>query len=398
MQETKVKDVEWKEWEQKSSQLSKKDLIDFILKKSGRSKRELEKKVAIEKRESVVADTYISFLSSILPTSFVKEEGPEKERHQKGMKHFNANEGRRKQIKILKDEIKQMKKKLDDVRKPQQECRNKKKEAQNNITQKSVKNMYKYFEKNSDPVPVALFEVFVGCLRGTDKASREDVELYLKKHKGLITSMNKLQEKDINREYAKHYAEVLKKIKEPILEKEYTRFIPYYVWMDNVVRVIKYSIEEKHLQEELQQKEDQIFKLEHEIDRGQIVLDHLGIDPNEHSHLSNLLHFWKKHVSDLNVHVNKDETKLKEWENEHFEETHRKSQKHPDDEEKKVNMKREYPIMGKTDEEKGDKAKAAVLDSEEESEGTDEDEDDQGADEEDDDETPDTSEQHSNMV
>lgn len=398
MQETKVKDVEWKEWEQKASKMSKNDIIDFILKKSARSKRELEKKMAIEKRESVVADTYISFLSSILPTSFVKEEGPEKERHEKGMKYFNANEGRKKQIKVLEEEIKHMKRKLEDVRKPEQECRNKKKEAQNNITQKRVKNVYKYFEKGSDPVPVALFEVFIGCLRGTEKASREDVELYLKKHKGLVTSMNKLKERSINREHAKYYAEVLKKIKEPILEKEYTKFIPFYVWMDNVVRIIKYSIEEKHLQEELQQKEDQIFKLEHEIDRGQIVLDHLGIDPHEHTHLSNLLHFWKKHVSDLNVHVNKDEAMLKEWENDHFEDMQRKTENNPNDEEKKVDMKRDYPIMGKADDDKAANTKAVHLGSEDESEGTEEDQDDQEYDEEDDEETPDTSEQHSNRV
>lgn len=402
--ETKVRDVEWKEYEKDLGALSKKDLIAFIMKKSSRGKRELDKEIEIEKRENICVDSYISFLNSIIPSAFNLEEDKgeeEEERRKKGMKYFRENEAKKKKILILKEDIDKQKKKIQDVRKPIMECHNSKKEAQRNITPKLVKNTYKYFEKDSNEVLIKLFETFVGALRGVSKASKEDVELYLRKHKGLITSMNKLDERKVDREHAKLYADALKDLKEPIQEKEYSKFVPFYVWLDNVIRIIKHKIQEKHLEEEVQQKEDSIFKLQHEIDRNQIILDHLGIDPNEYDHLSDLVEFWERHESDVNHYLNKHEAKLNNWDREHVQHISDKDKKHKEEEKRVDVAKIDYPIMGHNegnDKEvatgkKGKHASSIQDDSEEE-----DDEQASDDDEEDDDYTPDTSKAESNRA
>jgi hypothetical protein len=347
--ETKIKDIDWKDWEKRASKMSKDELIRFISKKNDRSKRELEKKLAIEKKEVTAVDNYIAILNSISKSSFAPEAGPEKDRQEKGMKYFEANERRRKQIKDLEEEKKVVLKNITEIRKPKQDCIDKKKEAKKSITKKILKKIYKFFENDSDPVAVALFEIFVGCLRGVEKGSREDVELYLRAHKGLMISMEKLKEKSVNRDHASRYAEVLKKLKEPIEDREYVNFIPFYVWMDNVLRIIKYSIDEKHKEEELQQKEDSIFKLNHEIERAQIVLDHLGIDPKDHDHYKKIVGFWRGHLDDINLHINKNEETLQNFGRKHIEQTLNKVKRHGK-EEKSMTIKREYPVMGENDE------------------------------------------------
>lgn len=343
-QETKIKDIPWDEWRKSANKLSKDELIQFLLKKSSRAKREQGKKIDIEKREKVCIDSYISLLSSIIPTSYADEDFHDQDKGKKGVRLFEQNEGRKKQIKVLEDEIKAVKKKIEDIKKPKAECQAKKKEAQNSITQKKVKAIYRYFEKDSDEIIIQLFETFIGCLRGVEKASKEDVEIYLKKHKGLLVSMNKLDEAKINREHAKKYADSMKELKATILEKQYIKFVPFYVWMDNVIRIIKLGIEEKHLREDLDLKADAIFKLNHEIDRTQIILDHYGIGPDEHEHMQNVVEFWKSHMSSLQEHLSKQEDKFNNWEDNYIQEL--QDFKHNEDDDGKKNAKKDYPKPG----------------------------------------------------
>lgn len=153
--------------------------------------------------------------------------------------------------------------------------------------------------------------------------------------------MNKLEESSINRNNAKAYADVLKKIKEPIVEKEYSKFIPFYVWMDNIIRIVKYSIDEKHLREELNQKENTIFKLNHEIEKANIVLDHLGIDYYQYDHVLNIIDFWNAHNKVLEAEEEKHKQTVTEWNSEHVQ---RLMKKKKNEEEKKLDQRREYPV------------------------------------------------------
>ena len=189
-------------------------------------------------------------------------------------------------------------------------------------------------------------EVFVGCLRGVEKGTREDVEIYLRTKKGLIIAMNKLEESKIDREFAKSYADTLKEVKDAVQEKEYTFCIPYYVWMDNVIRIVKYEIEEKHLVKDIQQKDDSIFKLKHDIDRNRIILDHSGIDPNEYAHMSNLNSFWRSHLIDLKKHYEIDADDLRNWDKNHIDEIGHHVHKHRDEKTTSSGDKVVYPVFG----------------------------------------------------
>jgi hypothetical protein len=349
--ETKIVEVDWKYWEKESAKLTKEDLITFILKRSGRGKRELGKRIEIEERETKVVDSYVDFLKEISNSAFHVDsddddliDDAQEERHDRGKKFFMANEGRKKQIRVLEKDIDDLNKKLYNINEPKQECHARKKEAQLLIKPKVVKNAYQYFEKNSDGVPVVLFEIFIGCLRNVERGTKEDVELYLNSHKGLIVSMNKLEEVKVNRINAKYYADVLKDIKIPITEKEYSKFIPFYVWMDNVIRIIKFTIDEKHIKEELEQKSNTIFKLNHEIENANIVLDHLGIDPYHFTHLTEVIEFWNNHNEDLEVQRGRHNDKETDWDLEHVQTLNKRK----NEEEKKFDEKREYPVFNDT--------------------------------------------------
>jgi hypothetical protein len=345
MNETRVKDIDWDHYETQCKKLSKEQLIKFINKKSERSKRDLEKKIEIEKREKNVVDSYVSMLSSILPTY---EDDVDTKRGKIKNKYFDDSQSKQKQITIFEKEIKDLENKIQEVRKPKNECYGKKKEAQNKITKKMVQKTYKYFETKSSEIPVKLMEIYIGALRNHEKGSREDVELYIKNHKGLVVSMNKLEESKLNREFAKVYADGLKDLKEPITEKEYAHLIPIYVWMDNVMKIVKYGIEEKHLRQDVTQKEDAIFKLKHDIDRNQIILDHLGIDPNEYHHMNNLVEFWRKHLIDLQKHFEDDKEDLNTWDQDHSDELHDRIKKHRDENADQADMRIDYPVFGET--------------------------------------------------
>ena len=141
--ETKIKDVDWQDYEKQAEKLTKDDLIRFILKRSARIKRDLGKKIEIEKREVKVIDSYIDLVNTLNDEDEHDEERQEARRE--GAKLYQTNQGKKKQIKVLQKEIEVTQQSINNLRKPLQDLRNKKKEAQNHINPKLVKKVYNYF-------------------------------------------------------------------------------------------------------------------------------------------------------------------------------------------------------------------------------------------------------------
>lgn len=317
--------------------------------KTGKSKQSKESSPTIQHSlsNSCFINFAYSFADNDLNSNNVNDQSSKRAKINK--KYYSDTQSKLKQIKVLTEECEKLERKIGEVKKPKMECYAKKKEAQNKVTKSLVKSIYKYFEKHSEDIPVKMMEVFIGCLRGIECGRREDVEIYLKNQKGLLISMNKLEESKVNREHAKVYTDVMKEIKHEITEvKEYSKFIPFYVWMDNVIRIIKYEIEEKHLREELKQKEDTIFKLRHDIDKNQIILDHCGINPDEYNHFNNLSIFWKQHLVDLQKLIDDDEDDLNEWDNNHMHDLENHMERERDEDSKQQAMKADYPVFGST--------------------------------------------------
>ena len=119
MSETRVKDLDWESWEARARSLSKEQLIQFIKKKTVRSKKDLEKKIEIEAREKKVVESYVSLLSSILPTY---DDDANTKRGQVKHRYFDDTQGKLKQIEILEEEKKAISRNIQEVRKPKQEC------------------------------------------------------------------------------------------------------------------------------------------------------------------------------------------------------------------------------------------------------------------------------------
>ena len=63
-----------------------------------------------------------------------------------------------------------------------------------------MKSLYKHLEAKDTQPLVRMMEALVGTLRNVEKASNVDVELYMKKHEGLIYKMNKLDPASIKKQ------------------------------------------------------------------------------------------------------------------------------------------------------------------------------------------------------
>jgi uncharacterized Fe-S cluster-containing MiaB family protein len=50
-------------------------------------------------------------------------------------------------------------------------------QAQRQMDKESVKEVYKYLQKNNNLATIKLMESFVGCLRGIENATNIDVEV-----------------------------------------------------------------------------------------------------------------------------------------------------------------------------------------------------------------------------
>lgn len=353
LSETRIKNVNWEKWSDELSKFSKDELIKFILKKSTTEKREVEKAVEINNREIAVLDSYSRLMSTL--NEHMNPEDPDEtqeENLRKAKRIHETNEGKRLQIKNIKEQIKKEEEKIEKDKIPRMECNNSKREAQNHITKKVLKKAKSQYKKGSNMTAVHLLETFCGCLIGKEKASEDEVIHILSHHDDLMSSMNRLEESKINREHAKRYSEVLKEVKHPVTEKENLKLIPFYVWLDNVFRNIKYSIEEKQHRQEIEKHNNSIYSHNNAIEQNNIILDHIGYDPVQLEHYENVMEFWNDHSEILEEDSASKNDKIDRWD-----EDHAQSMENPDKkklEEKKFELRREYPEKGKS----GNKDKA----------------------------------------
>lgn len=139
--------------------------------------------------------------------------------------------------------------------------------AKREINKKLVKMTYKYLEKKSDPIIVKLMENFIGLLRNKAVATREDVELYLQKHEGLTTAMNKVNPREVKGENAKSYVEAIQTIRNSFTKDAlYHKYIPYLVFLNQTCAIVLLTIEEKELEHQIELLDENIKIKEKEID------------------------------------------------------------------------------------------------------------------------------------
>ena len=152
--------------------------------------------------------------------------------------------------------------------------------AKREITKNLVKNVYKYLEKHSDPVIVKLMETFTALLRNKPTATREDVELYFRTHKGLQTALNKVNPRLVTGENAKAYSDNIHGIRHHFTDdNQYHKYIPFIVYLNQTCAIVSLTVEEKQLEHEVQMLEDDIKSKEKEIDEVDTFKDH--VDDND---------------------------------------------------------------------------------------------------------------------
>lgn len=193
---------------------------------------------------------------------------------EKARKYRNMGDDPKRAIAAIERIIKNDKKKIEDLKievgKFEEKKSHKAIEQQNSkkqIDKKLVRRTYKLLEKDSDPVLVDLLEAFVALLRNQPSASKEDVELYLKKHEGLQTAMNKVDPRKISGANAKKYSETIERIRNSFKDQtEYAKYIPYLVFLNQTCSIVSLTVQEREIESQIRVLEDDIKTREKEID------------------------------------------------------------------------------------------------------------------------------------
>lgn len=151
--------------------------------------------------------------------------------------------------------------------KPRKEALAEKMKAQSEMSKRRIKSVYKYFNKKSDALPVAIVETFVAVLRGKSPKENEygrkqvgpiDVEYYLRKHQSLMIACNKLDPTEVDRTLAKSYMDILMEHNETIKNPMYTRFVPFYVWIDQICQLVKIGVDMRELKIKIAEVDERI--------------------------------------------------------------------------------------------------------------------------------------------
>ena len=189
------------------------------------------------------------------------------------------------------------------------------------ITPKLLKKVYQFLEGQRDEPATKLLEAFVGALRGIPRGSNVDVELYIRKHEGLIVAMNKLDERTIKGDNVKAYFDVCTQVDKDLAENEmYSMFIPFFVWLKKVCLIVGHVIEEKQIEHDIDLCHDQIQVNKHEISKKRIIIDALSNDHTmqELQKEEEDLEKWRAYQRELNTKERQNDNALKNFEQEYF--------------------------------------------------------------------------------
>lgn len=219
-------------------------------------------------------------------------------------------------IKAIRSMIKNNEKKIEQLKKEVDKFEERKKKkaveqqnAKREITKKLVKQVYKFLEKDSDSIIIRLMEAFVAMLRNRPTASREDVELYLRKHDGLMTAMNKVDPRKISGGNAKNYTDTVQAIRNEFSgESPYVKYIPFLVFLNQTCAMVNLTVEEKGIEQQIVELEDENKNKHKEIDEIETFEEHVDmiIDYDiQVDQEKKQLALFKNHKDLLDLRINK---------------------------------------------------------------------------------------------
>ena len=114
-----------------------------------------------------------------------------------------------------------------------------------------MKKLY-YLLENKGPEPLTkMLESLTGTLRNTEKANNIDVELYLRRHEGLIYKMNKIDPSLMTEKVHKTHFEIIKSITKSFSDptdhdyKICVEFMPLLCWATKFHIMAGFAREEK---------------------------------------------------------------------------------------------------------------------------------------------------------
>lgn len=201
----------------------------------------------------------------------------------KADKYRNMGDDPQRSIKAIRRIIKNNEKRIEVLQKEVNKFEEKKQKksieqqnAKKEITKKLIKGIYKFLEKDSDPIIVKLMENFVAMLRNKPSASKEDVELYIRKYEGLVTALNKVNPREISGGNAKIYTDAIQAIRNEFTgESKYSKYIPILVFLNQTCAMVNLTVEERVIESQIRELENDNKLKEQEIEEIETFQQHV---------------------------------------------------------------------------------------------------------------------------
>ena len=128
-----------------------------------------------------------------------------------------------------------------------------------------------------------------------------------------MCACNNLDPKNISRPLAKVYLDKLKEMNDDIKDPAYSNFVPYYVFLDTVCKLVKLGVEERQVLEDMGKLDEEIAEIELQKEQTRIIMAHKNIDPQSAQENSEMSNKWADAANSIASSLNSDAQRLQNY-------------------------------------------------------------------------------------
>jgi len=110
-----------------------------------------------------------------------------------------------------------------------------------------VDKLFKYLENHTNATLTSMLEALCGLLRNAEKGTNQDVEMYLKKHEGLIWKLNKVDPSHVSEAVCQSHLGTVERITKHFVEPKVidyeicNDYLPLLTWTTRFISLCNYA-------------------------------------------------------------------------------------------------------------------------------------------------------------
>lgn len=99
---------------------------------------------------------------------------------------------------------------------------------------------------------------------------------------------------------------------------KWQRFVPFYVWLDQICKLVKLGVDEKKVQIEIDEVTDKIKAFQKEKEDEKLVLAYLNCDPDAGDQNQGMTENWEGGVEEVMAKLDNENSKLQSFDSQYI--------------------------------------------------------------------------------